>query len=188
MNEKKISILFIIVFAIIGLFSCENNIEVVKSLSAPDKVPDITMDNMETIYSDSAKVKGRVVAPVVDRYESGKKRCSEFPKGIHVYFYNDSLNVKAEVIAKYAIYYDKPDLYEARNDVVVINTKGEKLNTEQLFWDRQKKIIYSKKYCRITMPDGMQQVGENGMMAKENFESWALYGGSGSVPIKDATE
>lgn len=188
MRKFNVYIVIIGTFLVLALQSCENDLKVVQTFANPEKVPDISMTNFETIYSDSAKVKGKLTAPVLDRYNTDKKKYSEFPKGLHVYFYNDSLKVNAEIVAKYAINYDKTAVWEARNDVVVTNTKGERLNTEQLFWDQNRKIIYTQKYCRITTPDGMQHIGENGMEAKENFEDWKLIGASGTVQVKNATE
>jgi LPS export ABC transporter protein LptC len=188
MQKFGIHIFIIAVLGAVVFQSCENDLKVVQTFSDPEKVPDISMINFESLYSDSAKVKGKLTAPELDRYDSERKKYSEFPKGLHVYFYNDSLKVNAEIVAKYAINYDKTAIWEARNDVVVTNTKGERLNTEQLFWDQNRKIIYTKKYCRITTPDGMQHVGENGMEAKENFDDWKLLGASGTVQVKNATE
>lgn len=177
-------ILVILTALVIASFSCENNLEVVKSLGNPEKTPDITGTNTEIIYSDSAKVKVKIVATELSAYRRVKNPYLEFPKGIHVYFYDDSIKVNAEVSSKYAIYYETKKLWEARNDVVVINTKGEKLNTEQLFLDEAKQIIYSKKYCRITKPDSMQHVGECGMQARQDFTSWELRCPSGTFNIK----
>jgi len=188
LNRYKTIVIIIASFSGFLITSCENDLEVVKTFSDPAKVPDITMTNFEIIYSDSAKVKARLTAPLLERYDSDKKKYSEFTKGLHVYFYNDSLSVKAEIVAKYAINYEQTSLWEARNDVVVTNTKGEKLNTEQLFWDQTKKIIYTKKYCRITTTDGNQHVGENGMEANQNFENWKLLGSTGTFSVKDETE
>jgi LPS export ABC transporter protein LptC len=185
MSYKKIWLNAGILFLLSMLFSCENDIDFVKSYPDPVKAPDLSLTNMETLYSDSGKLKVRMVAPLLNKYETEQKNFSEFPKGIHVYFYNDSLNVKAEISAKYAIYYEKTKLWEARNDVIVINTKGDRLNTEQLFWDSNKKIIYTKKYCRVTKPDGFQQIGEQGMEAQQDFENWKFFGGSGILPVKD---
>jgi LPS export ABC transporter protein LptC len=175
-------------FFLVYTSSCENSIDVIKQFGNPENIPDLKMENVETIYSDSGKVKGRLTAPVLNRFDRNNKRYSEFPKGLHIYFYNDSTHVNAEVSANYGIYRDETELFEARNNVVVINTKGERLNTEQLFWDRKKGIIYTQKYCRITTPDGLQQVGEQGMEAKENFENWKLFGASGTVDINNAEE
>jgi len=188
MQKTYLKLLVFAAILVLLFQSCENDLKVVKAFSDPEKGPDIAMFNFETIYSDSAKIKGKLTAPILDRYDSNNKKYSEFPKGLHVYFYNDSMVVKAEIMAKYAINQDNTQLWEARNDVVVINSKGEKLNTEQLFWDQNKKIIYTKKYCRITTPDGNQSIGENGMEANENFEHWKLFGATGTMPIKNATE
>jgi LPS export ABC transporter protein LptC len=178
------------IFLLVGtiLCSCENNIDVVKLFTSPEKMPDVSMYNVETIYSDSAKTKGRLTAPVLNRFDRAEKKYSEFPKGLHIYFYNDSMHVNAEVSANYGIFRDVKEIFEARNNVVVVNTKGEKLHTEQLFWDQKKGIIYTQKYCRITTPDGLQHIGEHGMEAKENFDDWTLFGSSGTIDIKNAAE
>lgn len=185
MIRNKISIDAIIFFIAIMLFSCENDLEVVKSISNPDILPELSGVDVEILYSDSAKLKVKIITPVLNRYhKSDNKPYLEFPKGIHVYFYDDSLKVNAEVSSKYAIYKENEKLWEARNDVVVINTKGEKLNTEQLFWDENKEIIYSKQYSRITSSDGVH-TGEKGFEAKQDLSNWRMKGGRGSIKFRD---
>src|SRR5512146_699238 len=103
MNRNTVVNLLTALFLPLLLVSCENDLEVVKVFSDPGKQPDITMTNFEIIYSDSAKVKARLTAPLMERYDSDQKKYSEFTKGLHVYFYDDSLRVNAEIIAKYAI-------------------------------------------------------------------------------------
>jgi LPS export ABC transporter protein LptC len=179
---------FVIALLLVISLSCENNLEVVKSLSHLENIPDISGTNTEIIYSDSAKVKVRIVTTELDAYRKVKKPYLKFPKGLHVYFYNDSLKVNAEVYSKYAIYYENEKLWEARNDVVVVNKKGEKLNTEELYWDENKQIIYSSKYCRITTPDSLEHIGDCGMKARQDFSSWELHCASGVVPVKTKNE
>jgi LPS export ABC transporter protein LptC len=145
--------------------------------------------DVEILYSDSAKLKVRILAPELNRYQkSDNKPYLEFPKGIHVYFYNDSLKVNAEVYAKYAIYRENEKLWEARNDVVVVNTKGEKLNTEQLFWDEPKEKIYSHQYSRITRPNGEQHTGNKGFEANQDLSNWRMKGGRGNIVFRDEPE
>jgi LPS export ABC transporter protein LptC len=187
MLKNKINIVSWFVLAI-TISSCENNLEVVKSFSKAENVPDMNGTNTEIIYSDSAKVKVRIVSTELEAYRHVKEPYLKFPKGLHVYFYNDSLKVNAEVSAKFAVYQENKKLWEADNDVVVVNKKGEKLNTEQLFWDENKQIIYSGKYCRITTPDSLQHSGEHGMEAKQDFSEWKLLGASGTVPIRVKNE
>lgn len=185
-SYRKFRYYFAILFAIQFLVtSCENDIDVVKSLSNPKVMPDETASKVETLYSDSAKLKVRVLSPELNDYETVDKPYIEFPKGIHAYFYGDSANVIGEMLSNYAIYYKSTDMWEARNNVIAYNPKGERLNTEQLFWDVKKKIFYSKKYSKITSPDGSQHIGEGGFEAKQDFSSYKLLGSSGLFMFKD---
>ena len=165
--------------------SCENDIDLVKNITNPKILPDYSGSKLETLYSDSAKLKVRVLAPEFDNYETNANPYTEFPKGIHAYFYGDSGNVVGEMIANYAIYNKSTDIWEARNNVIAYNPKGEKLNTEQLFWDVKKKIYYSKKYSKITSSDGSQHIGEGGFEAKQDFTNYKLFGSSGSLMFKN---
>jgi len=182
-TKRYFQIAFILMFIIIT--SCENDIDVVKNLANPKVLPDLSASNVESLYSDSAKLKVRVLAPEFNDFETTAKPYTEFPKGIHTYFYGDSGNLVGEMIANYAIYNKLTEIWEARNNVIAYNPKGEKLNTEQLFWDVKKKIFYSKKYSKITTPDGSQHIGEGGFEAKQDFSTYRLFGSSGSLLFRD---
>lgn len=166
-----------------AVVSCENDLEVVKSLGDPEKIPDLTSEMVETLYFDSAKLTAKVVSPKVMRFSQTKEPYMEFPQGIHVQLYDSLKNVKAEVISKYAIYKENLKLWEARKDVVVISTDGKKLNTEQLFWDQNKKIIYSEKFCRVTTPNA--SLTGNKFHAVEDFSSYELSQVQGPLKVKD---
>ncbi|MDP4208655.1 MAG: LPS export ABC transporter periplasmic protein LptC [Bacteroidota bacterium] len=185
MKFRNISFSAIIFALTLVLFSCENSLEVVNSLANPEKMADVVATNSEIIYSDSAKVRGKIVASQINYFTTQQQPYVEFPNGLHVFFYDNQMRVSAEVTAKYAIYHQMTRLCEARNNVVVTNIKGERLNTEQLFWDQGKQVIYTHKYCRISTPDGNQHSG-GGMEAKEDFTQWRLTGAVGTVRVKNA--
>ena len=175
----------IALLAMMLLSACDNNLEVVKNLESLEKMPDVSQTDIEIIYSDSAKVRAKITAKRSDIYA---EQYFEFPLGMRVFFYDDSLHVTNQLTAKYAIYHIKKDLYEARNDVVVINSKGQKLNTEQLFWDRNKHIIYSQKYCKVTDADGLPHVGNNGLESDEKFEEYHFKSvrGTLNIPVEES--
>lgn len=166
-----------------GFVACENDLEVVQAFNDPEKVPDATGENYEILRYDSAQLKGKIVSDLVLRFSLIKEPYLEFPKGIHVQFYDSLKNVKAEVKSKYAIYKEKQKLWEARKDVVVISKDGKQLNTEQLFWDQNKKIIYSNKFCRITTPNA--NLTGNKFIADEDFSSYELTAVQGPLKVKD---
>jgi LPS export ABC transporter protein LptC len=182
-NKRFIyGIIFILCLALIP--ACENSIEEVKSITETKTLPTLSANNVETLYSDSAILKVKMLTPLLNRYPFAEKPYYEFPKGIQVFLFDKNMHPSSQVSAKYAIYYEREKLWEGRNDVVAINEKGEKLNTEQLFWDQQKGIIYSRKFSRITNQDGVFY-GKEGFEADQNFTKWKLIGTKGTVNVKE---
>jgi lipopolysaccharide export system protein LptC len=162
--------------ALIGVMcvSCENKMEVIEALSDASNKPELSAYNFETLYSDSGKVKVRMVSPEWHQYNNNPKPYRAYPLGLHSYLLDDSLKVRAEISALYVKNYIRQNLWEARKNVVVVNQKGDRLTTEELFWDQDKHVIFSKKYCRIVTPDGGEHIGNCGLQAKEDFTDWKL--------------
>jgi hypothetical protein len=57
-----------------------------------------------------------------------------------VHTYDDTLGVESNLTAKQAVFFEKKILWQAKNNVVAKNRKGEVLYTEELFWDQRKKL------------------------------------------------
>jgi LPS export ABC transporter protein LptC len=77
-------------------------------------------------------------------------------------FYNGKENPQAKVTAKYGKCTNN-NLWELRDSVVVINEKNEKLETELLFWNQEKDLIYTNRFVKIT--------SENEIIQGIGFES-----------------
>lgn len=140
---------------------------------------------MEIMYSDSGKVQMKLTAPLIKQYKKVEKPYLEFPEGIHMYFYNEYYEYKAEMQADYAIYYNEDKYWQARGNVIAINyEKDEKLNTQELFWDEKTQKIYSNSFSRIENRDGTFY-GQYGFEANQNLTNWKLKGSKGTLHIKD---
>jgi lipopolysaccharide export system protein LptC len=167
------------------LFSCENDIEKIQSIGDKSELPDVSAKKIEIIYSDSAKTEMRLTADEVKRFSNVERPYMEFPKGIYVEFFDDSLDIESLIRADYAIYYTEDKIWEARGNVVANNLANqEKLNTEELFWDENDKSIYSNSFSRIENPDGIFY-GEKGFESNQKFTKWRLKGSRGTVNFKD---
>lgn len=93
----------------------------------------------------------------MERYEKTETPYSEFRSGINVLFHDGHDNPVASVTAKYARYVEKQNLWELQDSVVAINETGEKLETELLFWDQKKELIYTDRFVKITTEDQIIQ-------------------------------
>lgn len=187
LNIPIIRILKLLVIpGVFCLMACENDIEKIKSLTNISNLPEISGKNVEVIYTDSGKVKMQLNAPAIEQFGKAERPYVEFPKGIHVIFYDDSLVIKSEIFADYAKYFTDEKLWEAHGNVIAHNIeKGEQLNTEELFWDEGLNRIYSNSFSRLESRDFIYY-GQKGFVTNQKFSPLKLKGSKGSVNIKDA--
>lgn len=173
-----------LVFALL-LTACENDIEKINMLNTSGEYPDVKGQDIEVIYSDSAKVKVQMFAKELNQYNRAEKPYSEFPQGMKVYFFNDSMEIESEIHANYAIYYNDEKLWHAKGNVIAENHKtGERLDTEELFWDEEKEEIYSDSYTRIVNENGTFY-GQNGFRSNQSLTEYTLIGSKGVVNIQE---
>jgi LPS export ABC transporter protein LptC len=166
-------------------YSCENDLEKIKTLTSVDGVPDAAGKQYEILYTDSFKLKVRILAPEIERFARLEEPYIKFPKGMTAYFYNDSLEIEAYIKAKDVTYFEKEYLWEAKNNVEGRNlSNGNQINTEHMFWDEKKRMIYSNTRSRIVNTDGTFY-GENGFDARQDLSWYRLKKSKGVVTLKD---
>ncbi len=164
-------------------FSCKNDIEVINTLTRVIDLPTESIYHVESIYSDSAKIQIRIKAAELRRYGNASEPYMEFPQGIEVLFYDDQANVSSQLTANFAIYHEMQKLWEARDSVVAINVNGELLNTDLLFWDEEKGLIYSTRFVKITTSDEVL-FGE-GLEANQDFTDWVIKKPKGTFYLEE---
>ncbi len=165
--------------------ACKSDIETIGTITQVDEGPIESAFNIEIIHSDQAYVRMILNAPQMDRYENEEKYL-EMPQGLTVVFYDTLMQQTSSMSANYAISYEDSEIIEARDDVVVINELGERLNTEQLVWDQKKEIIYSEKFVKITTEDEITY-GE-GFRADERFDQWEIINPRGTFRVENPRE
>ncbi len=173
----------IVLLGTIMLLACKNDMKKVALLTDQKDLPEMSGENMEMIYSDSARIKYKVLTPLYYKFDKEDKKYDEFPKGIHVISYDRDGNVIGEITAKYAKQLEKEMLWEARNEVVVVNAEGAKLETDLLYWDTKNEKIYSDRYSRLTA-NGQIIEGNNGFESDQNLKNPVFKNITGQVEIE----
>ena len=167
-----------------SLISCETDIEKVRMYISPTNTPVETAKDVELLYSDSAKMKVKMTAPEMNSYDAQKKYV-EMPKGITLLFYDDSMHVSSQLTANYAIRYEPSGMMEAKNNVIVINSKGEKLSTEDLIWDEENQELYTKAHVRIETEN--ETLEGEGLKSNRDFTEYKITKPSGTTDVADST-
>lgn len=140
----------------------------VNRLANEKEKPEMTGENLVLTYSDSARLKYKVFTPEYIKVNKENDKYEEFPKGIRIISYDLDGKVIGSITAKYAKKLEEKMLWEARNEVVIVNAEGKKLETELLFWDMKTKMIYTDRYARLTA-DGKIIEGNDGFESDQNL-------------------
>ncbi len=180
MRSSKKTVLSAIII-IIMMSACRSDLQRIEALVNVDEGPVESAFNVEIIYSDQAFVRMILKAEQMDRHEN-EEIYLEMPLGLEVVFYDTLMQQTSKMTANYAIRYEDTEMVIARDDVVVVNEFGEKLNTEELIWDQSKEIIYSEKFVKITTEDEVTY-GE-GFQADERFDHWEITNPKGTFKIE----
>jgi LPS export ABC transporter protein LptC len=149
---KTVTQALVILLIVIVSNSCENKINFIPN-SDLLTLPSLTVKDFETVYTDSGLIKLVLSAPLMEEYSHIESPYYEFKSGIKVVFYEGKKDPAGSVTAKYAKYTKSNSLWELRDSVVVINEGNDKLETEVLYWDQPKDLIYSDRFVKITNED-----------------------------------
>lgn len=160
------------------VLSCENDIKEVndflKKQTAIEEGEDVTI-----FTSQEGKIKARLRAPYMLRYQADSSY-TEFPRSLHVDFFDDSTRIESTVDARYARYREYEEKVLLRDSVVVINImKGDTLRTSELWWDQKTEKFYTDKPVRIYQPD--KTIFGTGLEAAQDFKSYDIFKITGTV-------
>ncbi len=174
---QPIKLLSVAAFFLAMFPACVNDPVKVNSLTKKNNLPIEATHNIDVLYTDSALLKIHLTAPELDEYE-GNNPYTEMKHGVKVEFFTDSGTVDSYLTADYAIRKTREQKTEAKSHVVVVNIKGEKLNTEDLIWDETKHRIHTDAFVRITTAD--QIIEGTGLDSDETFTDYQIKNISGT--------
>ncbi|MEQ8910479.1 MAG: LPS export ABC transporter periplasmic protein LptC [Vicingaceae bacterium] len=163
-------------------FACENDPEEIAKYDMEVKLPTQSGKDVEILYSTKGRVSFQLNAPVLDQY-GGKEPYREMPEGVHIKVFDSLMNVTSELTSNYAIDLQHDRIMEAKEDVVVVNEKGERLNTEHLVWNQKTDKITSDVFVKITTKE--QVLMGEGLIANPDFTDYEILKPRGTINIEN---
>jgi LPS export ABC transporter protein LptC len=146
-------------------------------------LPSLSTRDLKTVYSDSGKTELILKTPLIEQFDNSGQPYYEFKLGIHVDVYDGKTEPTGSVTSKYAKYTKSTNLWELKDSVVVINENKDKLETEILFWDQTKDLIYSDRFVRFTNED--QIVMGTGFESDPHLRKRKIKQVSATIYLKD---
>lgn len=167
------------------LNSCENSLNDIKKIASNEEgKPISTSTGVDVIYSDSAKVKARLITPLMIDHDDAAKPYREMPKGVKIIFYDDNLKEKGTITSDYAVQREKENIIEFRKNVVASNSQGEVFKSDELIDNQTEKKLYSTKPVQIIMTNGNIMNG-TGFNSNESLYPWHIDQATGTFPVTD---
>jgi len=138
--------------------------------------------NIHLVKSDSAIVRSDIKAPKQLEFANGNL---EFPEGIEIQIFEKDGTLSTTIRADRGYLLKQENTFKGEGNVQVNNLiKDQKLQSEELFWDRMKKIIYTEKFVRV-QNGGLFSYG-SGFEADETFSNYTLKNPrDGQVPLSE---
>lgn len=164
---------FAAVIGCIFFSGCENDIKDVEKFSKKE----ISVEEgkqIESFLSNGGVLKAKLKAPVFLRYQTQVPKV-EFPKTLHVDFYDSTRKIESQLFADYAEYKESENLIYLRDNVVVFNIKGDTLFTNELYWDQNKQLFYNDKPTTIIQSSPKQRIiSKDGLTANQDLSRFSL--------------
>ena len=128
------------------------------------QVPVQSVGGMNAVQTKDGILQMRMEADLLQRFENDNESYELFPDGFDVYAYNEEGMLETQIksdIAKHTVAGEgknKQEKWEAFGNVVISNfIKGERLETDTLYWDREKGRIFTHCFVRMYTPQGYMQ-------------------------------
>jgi LPS export ABC transporter protein LptC len=153
-----------------------------------DKVMREEATDIESFISSEGKMKAKLTAPLMYRVMAGAQSDTqyvEFPRTLHVDFYNDSTIIETRLDSKYGKYFENYNKVYLRDSVIVITVKGDTLRCHDLWWDKNKEMFYTDSVATYRSP-GNDITGGKGMEATQDLKTVKFKAPLGTVRIADS--
>lgn len=164
---------FLAVILVAVLFSsCKNEIADIRAITDASNLPVQTSYNAQYILSEHGKVTNKLFAAKIEQFQNEEEYILA-TGGVQVLFYDSLEQEEARLTAKQGAHYAKEKKLVARDSVVLISRKGERLETEELIFLEDSSKIFTDKFVKIVTANGSTLYG-NGLVSNDSFTKWQI--------------
>ena len=158
-------------FLVLIFVSCSNDPKLVQEFVFSEVLPIEKIEGAEMLHTENGKLKVKIVATTIERFNNQEPQLV-FSNHLVVYFYNDSALVQSTLQAEYAEINDEKKLMIAKENVILTNIAGKKLESKELIWDEKNNKIYTDKKVKITT---VKEVIEGeGFVSNPDFSEYSI--------------
>jgi len=137
---------------------------------------------VNTLISDSGMIKYRIVTESWEVNQIKNPSRWIFNNGLFLEQFDEKFHIEAYIQSDTAYYYNQKKLWELRGRVRVRTVDGMRFSSEELFWDQNKRELYSNKFSRLITPD--REMQGTYFLSDERLTHYTISNSKGSF-VKD---
>lgn len=111
--------------------------------------PTMLTTDVSTFISDSGYTRYHITTPLWVMYEEADTPYWTFPDGLFMEKYDDDMNRTATFRSDSATYLSTRKIWRFDGNVRMVNVDGDRFATPQLFWDQNRRRVYSDSFMHI---------------------------------------
>ena len=154
-----------------------------EAISENDTLPSMKSLGVTTLISDSGITRYKIVAEEWLIHDKKNPPYWAFEKGVYLEKFDTLFRVDASIKADTAYYHEKKKLWELRGHVQILSQRGDKFQTDLLFWDEKKEKVYSDKYIQIEQEDKL--IRGYGFESNQNLTEYEIKNTTGIFTSED---
>lgn len=172
-----------VVTSFFGISCGNSNKQLGAAVTSRDSTSVMTTYGVNMLISENGMVRYRVQAEEWKVFDRLKPPFHAIEKGVMLEVLDSAMQVESSIVADTAYDYYEKDLWELRGNVHAENVKNEKFDTQLLFWDNRRNMIYSDSLIRIEQEK--QIIIGHGFESNSNMTDYTIRHTEGIFPIKE---
>lgn len=135
----------------------------------------------------SSKVMAILSGPLQNDFENLNFPYLTFPEGLLLEIFNEN-NQKTTVESDYGIYYSATGLVDLQGNVIIKSDDGKRLETPQLYYDRENEWAFTQETFKFTNPEDGTVMDGKGMDIKKDLSIMKAHRTLGIMLIKEDSD
>ena len=154
-----------------------------EAITERDSLPMMSTLGVTTLISDSGITRYKIITEEWEIYDKKNPPYWAFEKGVYLEKFDSLFHIDASIKADTAYYYEKKKLWELRSNVHIRSQRGDKFDTDLLFWDEKQERVYSDKFIRIEQEDKI--ITGYGFESNQQMTEYQIYNNTGIFTVED---
>ena len=154
-----------------------------EAISENDTLPSMTSLGVTTMISDSGITRYKIVTEEWLVHDKKNPPHWAFEKGVYLEKFDTLFRIDASIKADTAYYYDKKKLWKLIGNVQILSQKGDRFQTDLLYWDERREKVYSDRYIQIEQED--KTIRGYGFESNQDLTEYEIKNTTGIFTVED---